>query len=54
MIGDKVLYYMNKGDIQSCTNYHGTKLMTHIMETLEECSRSILKGVISCVVDLLR
>lgn len=35
MIGDKVLYYMNEGDIQSCTNYHGTKLMTHIMETLE-------------------
>jgi hypothetical protein len=30
-----VLIYKNRGDIQSCTNYRGIKLMSHIMKLYE-------------------
>ena len=31
----EVLIYKNKGDMQSCTNYHGIKLLSHIVKLWE-------------------
>jgi len=42
-----VLIYKNKGDIQSCTNYRGIKLMSHTMKlcerVIEHCLRAITR-----------
>ena len=35
--------YKNKGDIQSCTNYRGIKLMCHIMKLWERVIEQMLR-----------
>ena len=35
-----VSIYKNKGDIQSCTNYRGIKLMSHTMKAMGESHRA--------------
>jgi hypothetical protein len=37
-----VLIYKNKRDVQSCTNYHGTKLMSHY-EVMRESYQAMFK-----------
>ena len=37
--------YKNKGDIQSCTNYRGIKLMSHIMKLWERVIEQRLRGM---------
>ena len=36
--------YKNKGDIQSCTNYRGIKLMSHTMKLWERVIEQHLRG----------
>ena len=36
--------YKNKGDIQSCTNYRGIKLMSHTMKLWERIIEQRLRG----------
>jgi hypothetical protein len=37
--------FKNKGDVQSCTNYRGTKLMSHTMKLWERIIKHRLRGV---------
>jgi len=37
--------YKNKGDIQSCTNYRGIKLMSHTMKLWERVIEHRLRGM---------
>jgi hypothetical protein len=37
--------FKNKGDVQSCTNYRGIKLMSHIMKLCERIIEHRLRGV---------
>ena len=37
--------YKNKGDIQSCTNYRGIKLMSHTMKLWERVIEHRLKAI---------
>jgi hypothetical protein len=37
--------FKNKGDVQSCTNYRGIKLMSHIMKLWERIIEHRLRGV---------
>jgi hypothetical protein len=37
--------FKNKGDIQSCTNYRGIKLMSHTMKLWERVSEHRLRGM---------
>jgi hypothetical protein len=37
--------FKNKGDVQSCTNYRGIKLMSHTMKLCERIIEHRLKGV---------
>jgi len=39
--------FKNKGDVQSCTNYHGIKLMSHTMKLWERVIEHRLRGVTS-------
>ena len=39
--------YKNKGDAQSCTNYHGIKLMSHTMEMWERVVEGRLMGEVA-------
>ena len=39
--------FKNKGDVQSCTNYHGIKLMSHMMKLWERVFEHCLRGVTS-------
>jgi hypothetical protein len=36
---------MNKGDVESCTNYRGIKLMSHIKKLWEMIIEQYLRGV---------
>jgi hypothetical protein len=40
-----VLIYKNKGDIQSCTNYRGIKLMSHTMKLWERVIDHRLRAI---------
>jgi hypothetical protein len=40
-----VLIFKNKGDIQSCTNYQGIKLMSHTMKLWERVIEHCLRGM---------
>jgi hypothetical protein len=40
-----VLIFKNKGDVQSCTNYRGIKLMSHTMKLWERILKHCLRGV---------
>jgi hypothetical protein len=40
-----VLIFKNKGDVQSCTNYRGIKLMSHTMKPWERIIEHRLRGV---------
>jgi hypothetical protein len=39
--------FKNKGDVQSCTNYHGIKLMSRTMKLWERIIEHHLRGVIN-------
>jgi len=39
--------FKNKGDVQSCNNYHGIKLMSHMMKLWERVIEHRLRRVIS-------
>ena len=39
-----ILIYKNKGDIQSCTNYRGIKLMSHTMKLWESYRASTARN----------
>ncbi|KAK3517044.1 hypothetical protein QTP70_033834, partial [Hemibagrus guttatus] len=38
-----VLIFKNKGDVQSCSNYRGIKLMSHTMKDMYERSRTVVR-----------
>ena len=39
--------FKNKGDVQSCTNYHGIRLMSHTMKLLERVIEHRIRRVTS-------
>ncbi|KAK3534858.1 hypothetical protein QTP86_028556 [Hemibagrus guttatus] len=42
--------FKNKGDVQSCSNYRGIKLMSHTMKLWERVVEAMLRKVVRCAV----
>jgi hypothetical protein len=46
--------FKNKGDVQSCTNYRGIKLMSYIMKLWERINEHRLRGVTNVTENQIR